>query len=64
MSIIPKLRQILQSLLEGLQRAINFVLGAFMRIFRANDDKYPATGVQPFEGEPFDKKNHNHKQVL
>lgn len=64
MSIIQKMRQILQSFLEAVQRVTNFILGAFMRIFRATDDKYPASGVQPFEGEPFDKKNHNHKQVL
>jgi hypothetical protein len=30
---------------------IQFFSGAVSRIFGPNDDKYPETGVQPFEGE-------------
>lgn len=36
---------------------IQFVSGAMSRIFGPTDDKYPNTGVQPFEGEPLDKKS-------
>jgi hypothetical protein len=36
---------------------IQFVSGAMSRIFGPTDDAYPNTGVQPFEGEPFDKKS-------
>lgn len=34
-----------------------FVAGAISRIFGLNDDNYPATGVQPFEGEPAKEKH-------
>ncbi|MBW4523248.1 MAG: hypothetical protein KME16_26710 [Scytolyngbya sp. HA4215-MV1] len=36
---------------------IQYVSEAVSRIFGLNDDKYPNTGVQPFEGDPFDEKN-------
>ncbi len=29
-----------------------YITEAFARIFGPNDDEYPNTGVQPFEGEP------------
>jgi hypothetical protein len=38
---------------------IQFVSGAVSRIFAPSDDKYPETGVQPFEGEP--NKKHHHR---
>lgn len=31
---------------------IQFFSGAISRIFGPNDDQYPNSGVQPFEGEP------------
>jgi hypothetical protein len=31
---------------------VQYVSGAMSRIFGLNDDQYPNTGVQPFEGEP------------
>ena len=34
-----------------------YITEAFARIFGPNDDKYPATGVQPFEGEPYQEKS-------
>ncbi|MEH2090495.1 hypothetical protein [Nostoc sp.] len=33
-----------------------YISEAAMRIFGPNDDAYPATGVQPFTGEPYDKR--------
>lgn len=30
-----------------------YISEAVVRIFGPNDDAYPATGVQPFSGEPF-----------
>lgn len=30
---------------------IQFISGAVTRIFTPTDDEYPATGVQPFEGD-------------
>ncbi len=35
---------------------IRFVSEAVTRIFGLNDDEYPNTGVQPFEGDPFNEK--------
>jgi len=32
--------------------SIRFIAGAVARIFGLNDDNYPKTGVQPFEGDP------------
>ncbi|MDH6061983.1 hypothetical protein NWP17_16340 [Chrysosporum bergii ANA360D] len=49
--------QILQSMKNILQQVINYILGAFTRIFSPRDDDYPATGVQPFEGDPADRRN-------
>lgn len=37
---------------------IQYVSGAVSRIFSVSDDKYPNTGVQPFDGE-FNKRNHS-----
>ncbi|NJL83999.1 MAG: isochorismate synthase [Chloroflexaceae bacterium] len=30
-----------------------FFSEAIARIFGPNDDRYPATGAQPFEGDPY-----------
>ncbi len=40
-----------------LDNVIQYFSGAISRIFGPNDDEYPNTGVQPFEGEP-NKKQH------
>jgi len=36
---------------------IQYVSEAVSRIFGLNDDAYPNTGVQPFEGEPNARKH-------
>jgi hypothetical protein len=36
---------------------ILFVSEAMTRLFGVTDDKYPATGIQPYEGEVPDKKH-------
>lgn len=41
---------------QGLQQAMQYLLEAATMIFSIRDDDYPATGVQPFEGEPHPKK--------
>jgi hypothetical protein len=35
-------------------RMTKYISEAVARIFGPNDDSYPATGVQPFEGVPFE----------
>ena len=44
-------RKTLNTVGQSIQRAINAVLDAAKRVFSPNDDDYPATGVQPFEGD-------------
>ncbi len=41
-----------------------YISEAAMRIFGPNDDAYPAIGVQPFTGEPYDKRKDDNSQVL
>jgi hypothetical protein len=33
-----------------------YISEAAMRIFGPTDDAYPATGVQPFTGDPYDQR--------
>ncbi len=39
------------------RRVIDYISSATTRIFSPNDDSYPATGVQPHEGDPADEKS-------
>lgn len=39
------------------QQVIRYISGAVIRIFGPTDDNYPATGVQPYEGDPTDEKS-------
>jgi hypothetical protein len=45
------------SIPKVIDNVILFVSGAVTRIFGLNDDSYPETGVQPYEGDPADKKH-------
>jgi len=40
---------------EMFERITQFISEAVARIFSPTDDEYPPTGVQPFEGEPYEK---------
>lgn len=44
------------SIIKRLQNALQYVWDGAARIFSPADDKYPESGVQPFEGEPFDER--------
>jgi hypothetical protein len=46
-----------QTIKELPQKVIQFMSGAMARLFGLNEDDYPGTGVQPFEGDPADKKH-------
>lgn len=39
-----------------LESSIQYLSEAVARIFGPNDDIYPAIGVQPFSGDPFEQK--------
>ncbi|MGB3494462.1 MAG: hypothetical protein WBA57_17170 [Elainellaceae cyanobacterium] len=43
------------AILKNVQSVFQFVLEGAARIFTPNKDIYPATGLQPFEGEVYDK---------
>ena len=42
-------------ILQGLQDTVPSILKGVARIFQPMDDNYPQTGVQLFEGEPYDQ---------
>ena len=38
---------------KTLKNIIQYITEGFARIFSPTDDEYPATGIQPFEGEEY-----------
>ncbi|MGF1988395.1 MAG: hypothetical protein RMY62_011090 [Nostoc sp. ZfuVER08] len=56
MTIYTKIRQFINSIQEFLGKIINYILTAVSRTFSPKDDDYPASGVQPFEGDIADDK--------
>ncbi|MES1023617.1 hypothetical protein ABN584_12040 [Gloeocapsa sp. BRSZ] len=51
---------LLQNILLAPVRLVQYIWEAVSRIFSPSEDRYPTTGVQPFEGEPADgKKRHD-----
>gem|GEM_PF-652088 len=50
-------RNSVQAITSLPQRVIHYISSAAMRIFSPSDDNYPATGVQPYEGDPADEKS-------
>ncbi|WP_169153407.1 hypothetical protein [Brasilonema bromeliae] len=41
---------------EIIAKVTQYISEAAMRIFAPSDDAYPNTGVQPFTGDPYNKK--------
>lgn len=60
MSISQKQRN-LQYFLRLPLRIVRYVAKPITRIFGPTVDEYPATGVQPFEGEPFNERKAGHE---
>ncbi|MEQ8752386.1 MAG: hypothetical protein RID09_02555 [Coleofasciculus sp. G1-WW12-02] len=44
------------TVLERVQEMFDYLWGGVKRIFGATDDEYPETGVQPFEGDPKERR--------
>ncbi|MGF1497119.1 MAG: isochorismate synthase [Elainellaceae cyanobacterium] len=44
------------AILDQVQQAFQYVLEGASRIFGLDDNRYPETGVQPFEGEPYNAR--------
>jgi len=55
-----KIRAFLQKVFQIPVQFIRYLWEAVSRLFSPSDDRYPATGVQPFEGEPAEDKKRKH----
>ncbi|BAY27680.1 hypothetical protein NIES2100_75050 [Calothrix sp. NIES-2100] len=58
MSTTSKIGQFFQSIGELIQKVIQFIYSAAARTFSPNNDDYPESGVQPYEGDPSVKGKH------
>mgnify|MGYP001801043451 CR=1 FL=1 len=58
MSNTSKFQKIFKSILEIPQKFINIITNGVNRIFSPSNDDYPKSGVQPYEGDYSNKKNH------
>lgn len=47
-------------LMKSVSSAMRYVMEAANRMFSRSEDNYPATGVQPFEGDPNRNRASNH----
>jgi hypothetical protein len=62
MNTIDKIRQLFDNLAKIVRQTFDFIATAARRIFAPTDDKYPATGVQPFEGDIYEERREKHHQ--
>lgn len=46
--------KITEKIVQSVQTVVSYISSAAARIFSPRDDDYPATGIQPFEGDPAD----------
>lgn len=44
-------------LFTWMQNTVQYLFDGVSRLFKATDDDYPKTGVQPFSGDPCDDPN-------
>ncbi|MBW4623790.1 MAG: isochorismate synthase [Cyanosarcina radialis HA8281-LM2] len=44
------------------RQTFDFIAAAARRIFAPTDDKYPATGIQPFEGDIYEERREKRHQ--
>lgn len=45
---------------KTVKNIIQYMAEGFTRIFSPNDDKYPAIGIQPFEGTIYHSKSRSY----
>lgn len=55
MSSNNKWKSSYKNVLEVPRKWVRYIITSTTRIFSPNDDDYPATGIQPFTGEPNEK---------
>jgi hypothetical protein len=56
MSINKTVQKLVNRLKIIFHQVIDYIYGAAAKIFSPNQDNYPATGVQPYEGDSADQK--------
>ena len=49
------------AIIDQVRHAAQFIWEGTARIFGPDDNTYPATGVQPFTGDPYDKDRQRHE---
>lgn len=49
------------NIIKGLQEEIQHFWEGVVRIFSPSDDEYPESGVQPYEGEPYEEHRHENR---
>jgi hypothetical protein len=54
MAIVNGFKRSLQVIGTQFQSMVRFIVSRVMRLFSPTDDDYPATGIQPYDGEPGD----------
>ncbi|MEL6223367.1 MAG: isochorismate synthase [Cyanobacteria bacterium J06627_8] len=45
------------AIFQKFQEVLHFVWDGAARIFAPSGDTYPATGVQPYEGDPYEESD-------
>ena len=45
---------------QWIENIVQYLANGVSRLFQSSDDDYPKTGVQPFEGEPYDESEQNY----
>lgn len=46
---------IMAAIYQRLSDMMQYLLGAVARVFSPDEHDYPSVGVQPFEGDPYEK---------
>jgi hypothetical protein len=62
MNIVNKIRQLFDNFAKIVRQTFDFIAAAARRIFAPTDDKYPATGIQPFEGDIYEERREKRHQ--
>ena len=45
---------------KWLKDTVEYLRDGVARLFQPSEDNYPKTGVQPFEGEPYDESQESY----
>jgi hypothetical protein len=60
MKIVHQIGQLFEQIAKAVRQLFDYIAAAARRIFGPTDDKYPTTGVQPFEGDIYEERGKKH----